>query len=145
MHFLLCSFFFSSRRRHTRLQGDWSSDVCSSDLWKRLAIFVNAPCWRSCTVQDLGSRKSPNSKRATSTALATCCGFAAAKDGRIDRLCCRPNYWNCCVAIGERGGLRAGCFPAPILRGPSLPKPCSWLAGKRGERQAFLNLFIRTC
>src|ERR1022692_5300165 len=24
--------FFSSRRRHTRLQGDWSSDVCSSDL-----------------------------------------------------------------------------------------------------------------
>src|ERR1039457_1268878 len=23
--------FFSSRRRHTRLQGDWSSDVCSSD------------------------------------------------------------------------------------------------------------------
>src|SRR5256885_9738173 len=28
----LCCFFFSSRRRHTRLQGDWSSDVCSSDL-----------------------------------------------------------------------------------------------------------------
>src|SRR6266480_5923680 len=25
-------FFFSSRRRHTRLTGDWSSDVCSSDL-----------------------------------------------------------------------------------------------------------------
>src|SRR5256885_12191139 len=28
-------FFFSSRRRHTRLQGDWSSDVCSSDLKDR--------------------------------------------------------------------------------------------------------------
>src|SRR5256885_9881494 len=28
----MCLFFFSSRRRHTRLQGDWSSDVCSSDL-----------------------------------------------------------------------------------------------------------------
>src|SRR2546426_9321487 len=28
----LVLFFFSSRRRHTRLQGDWSSDVCSSDL-----------------------------------------------------------------------------------------------------------------
>src|SRR5688500_1572297 len=25
-------YFFSSRRRHTSLQGDWSSDVCSSDL-----------------------------------------------------------------------------------------------------------------
>src|SRR5256885_8450888 len=29
-------FFFSSRRRHTRLQGDWSSDVCSSDLFREL-------------------------------------------------------------------------------------------------------------
>src|SRR5256885_3122138 len=29
--------FFSSRRRHTRLQGDWSSDVCSSDLGRSLA------------------------------------------------------------------------------------------------------------
>src|SRR5256885_12417470 len=29
-------FFFSSRRRHTRLQGDWSSDVCSSDLDRRV-------------------------------------------------------------------------------------------------------------
>src|SRR5437763_7983907 len=29
---LLCFFFFSSRRRHTRYIGDWSSDVCSSDL-----------------------------------------------------------------------------------------------------------------
>src|SRR5207248_8836572 len=26
------TFFFSSRRRHTRSYGDWSSDVCSSDL-----------------------------------------------------------------------------------------------------------------
>src|ERR1017187_10999362 len=34
-------FFFSSRRRHTRYIGDWSSDVCSSDLcaasWKTWA------------------------------------------------------------------------------------------------------------
>src|SRR2546430_958987 len=28
----LCVFFFSSRRRHTRFDCDWSSDVCSSDL-----------------------------------------------------------------------------------------------------------------
>src|SRR2546430_4670676 len=27
-----CSFFFSSRRRHTIFDYDWSSDVCSSDL-----------------------------------------------------------------------------------------------------------------
>src|SRR2546426_3184383 len=35
-HCLLPFFFFSSRRRHTRLQGDWSSDVCSSDLFFEL-------------------------------------------------------------------------------------------------------------
>src|SRR5580698_11383086 len=29
-------FFFSSRRRHTRLTCDWSSDVCSSDLDRRV-------------------------------------------------------------------------------------------------------------
>src|SRR5688500_19565487 len=33
-------FFFSSRRRHTRLQGDWSSDVCSSDLEKALEAYL---------------------------------------------------------------------------------------------------------
>src|SRR5256885_12219911 len=32
-------FFFSSRRRHTRLQGDWSSDVCSSDLGEHRAVI----------------------------------------------------------------------------------------------------------
>src|SRR5256885_3230015 len=32
LRLFFCFFFFSSRRRHTRLQGDWSSDVCSSDL-----------------------------------------------------------------------------------------------------------------
>src|SRR5207248_4999508 len=29
------TYFFSSRRRHTRSYGDWSSDVCSSDLISR--------------------------------------------------------------------------------------------------------------
>src|SRR5207249_6264128 len=35
------SFFFSSRRRHTRSKRDWSSDVCSSDL--RCSASA---CWR---------------------------------------------------------------------------------------------------
>src|SRR5256885_17253072 len=34
-------FLFSSRRRHTRLQGDWSSDVCSSDLSVPIIGTVN--------------------------------------------------------------------------------------------------------
>src|SRR5207248_8886430 len=38
-------FFFSSRRRHTRSYGDWSSDVCSSDLVsnRKLPVFVSDP------------------------------------------------------------------------------------------------------
>src|SRR5690348_3278838 len=41
---LVFFFFFSSRRRHTRWTGDWSSDVCSSDLvsW-RLVFLINVP------------------------------------------------------------------------------------------------------
>src|SRR5256886_13805336 len=35
--FLIFFFFFSSRRRHTRFDCDWSSDVCSSDLYHLLA------------------------------------------------------------------------------------------------------------
>src|SRR6266478_2641143 len=33
----MCFFFFSSRRRHTRFDCDWSSDVCSSDLQRTIA------------------------------------------------------------------------------------------------------------
>src|SRR2546426_4934985 len=35
LDWLAVCFFFSSRRRHTRLQGDWSSDVCSSEIIRR--------------------------------------------------------------------------------------------------------------
>src|SRR6266516_2840216 len=38
MGLLVFVFFFSSRRRHTRSYGDWSSDVCSSDLGLDAAI-----------------------------------------------------------------------------------------------------------
>src|SRR5437867_5483404 len=45
-------FFFSSRRRHTRSYGDWSSDVCSSDL-STIASTTSRPhggsgCTRFC-------------------------------------------------------------------------------------------------
>src|SRR5437868_9113222 len=37
------SFFFSSRRRHTRSKRDWSSDVCSSDLGPAAGIGLLIP------------------------------------------------------------------------------------------------------
>src|SRR5699024_11839170 len=39
---LICCFFFSSRRRHTRSKRDWSSDVCSSDL-RRTELNLTMP------------------------------------------------------------------------------------------------------
>src|SRR5256886_2472116 len=39
----LLLFFFSSRRRHTRFDCDWSSDVCSSDLIRTLIHLETLP------------------------------------------------------------------------------------------------------
>src|SRR5438477_12907242 len=63
-------FFFSSRRRHTRLTCDWSSDVCSSDLLKvdlgrvrglsRMTIEVSRPSKKqSPPVRGIGSEMPP--------------------------------------------------------------------------------------
>src|SRR5256885_5259790 len=50
-----CGFFFSSRRRHTRLQGDWSSDVCSSDLYSPgLILLLIAAFVLSAAFHELG-------------------------------------------------------------------------------------------
>src|SRR5256885_741393 len=60
------SFFFSSRRRHTRLQGDWSSDVCSSDLIELLATeaLVNEGLVPRADFDKMKSRAAFNLERA---------------------------------------------------------------------------------
>src|SRR5256886_11547880 len=42
--------FFSSRRRHTRFDCDWSSDVCSSDLdaWREGGIATDGLSGQTC-------------------------------------------------------------------------------------------------
>src|SRR5262245_65358759 len=42
---VLRSFFFASRRRHTRCLSDWSSDVCSSDLGTSLITAGSISNW----------------------------------------------------------------------------------------------------
>src|SRR5256886_7769123 len=54
MCMVLLYFFFSSRRRHTRFDCDWSSDVCSSDLRVRLA--EHAPLRRAALRRRAGRR-----------------------------------------------------------------------------------------
>src|SRR5256886_4954677 len=43
-------FFFSSRRRHTRFDCDWSSDVCSSDLQDSTHMTAQIPASDIATV-----------------------------------------------------------------------------------------------
>src|SRR5256885_9399395 len=50
--YIVVVFFFSSRRRHTRLQGDWSSDVCSSDL---VHLFSASP-WQMDVAFPVGDK-----------------------------------------------------------------------------------------
>src|SRR5215469_2988090 len=55
---LLCFFFFSSRRRHTRSLRDWSSDVCSSDLTEPANRFLERlQQARGANLGDLGEEK----------------------------------------------------------------------------------------
>src|SRR6266498_1298480 len=61
-------FFFSSRRRHTRCGRDWSSDVCSSDLFGEPAApyLVSVECGELATSTLPGAavdRKSPPKPR----------------------------------------------------------------------------------
>src|SRR5207248_5923275 len=72
-------FFFSSRRRHTRSYGDWSSDVCSSDLIFWPAATAIAPWWRAaatlttgwqngksrCAILPAGAKNSCSTEQAT--------------------------------------------------------------------------------
>src|SRR5437867_8870277 len=54
--FIIFIFFFSSRRRHTRSYGDWSSDVCSSDLSTEPIVDLNTPTNVTAAARDAGSR-----------------------------------------------------------------------------------------
>src|SRR5207248_1439843 len=58
-------FFFSSRRRYTRSYGDWSSDVCSSDLGGAWHSFAVAAVARLRTLAD--RENSSGDPRATQT------------------------------------------------------------------------------
>src|SRR5215467_8489724 len=71
-------FFFSSRRRHTRLQGDWSSDVCSSDL---------PSIARNATVMVLG-------RRGYETAIEGTNGFVCMVDRAWMDTFASAQFWN---------------------------------------------------
>src|SRR6266481_8246345 len=74
-------FFFSSRRRHTRWNCDWSSDVCSSDL---LGLATLVLPWGGCQyareMESALREGEENSLQAVSQTIA------ASLQGRTDLL-----------------------------------------------------------
>src|SRR5256885_8096323 len=115
---LVCAlfvFFFSSRRRHTRLQGDWSSDVCSSDLRPITGSLSRrcAPTTRSETRpgrRRTAPRQAPGdwARRAASRPPGTAC----AGRSQIGRAACR-----------ERGEISGG---AVSLKKKKREEGCIW-------------------
>src|SRR5205807_6186391 len=89
-------FFFSSRRRHTRLQGDWSSDVCSSDLHWLMAEQEIDNGKPTVTQRDPVAHKKPLAVRTAMPNgighgfdLRTCWRLTAPTDDEIGRASCR--------------------------------------------------------
>src|SRR5205085_7874124 len=103
---LIVFFFFSSRRRHTRFDCDWSSDVCSSDLGHRSEpAFGRSPgqavagsprrAWRVCRTaagarraleRHVGDRVSPRAFLLRRPSL-TCGGNQEAYDVSVCQPC----------------------------------------------------------
>src|SRR5205807_5813453 len=91
-----------SRRRHTRLQGDWSSDVCSSDLsvWPAALTLL-------CQSQELFSRNSM-----ATLAAARLCRCAKLRIGRSNLQ--GPVKNSMSLSLLFRNGLR-GEFSAWVM------------------------------
>src|SRR5688500_20118835 len=99
-------FFFSSRRRHTRLQGDWSSDVCSSDLFRNLG---KNKLYSGINIIGL------------TVGLAACLliGVFISHELKIGRASCRERVqiWGGGECLRRNGGMRAlAATGTPALR-----------------------------
>src|SRR2546429_6213838 len=91
----LCSFFVSSRRRHTRCSRDWSSDVCSSDLWLsesgatiRVAQDLLGQSDMETTLR-VYTHSVPDSKRRAIANVAALLFPSVPPEGKIGRASCR--------------------------------------------------------
>src|SRR5439155_7401045 len=81
------SFFFSSRRRHTRWPRDWSSDVCSSDLTEPQ---FDAPAPHQ---QQSGIRETTLQTRAQTVADCLYSGTKTRSEERRVGKECKSRWW----------------------------------------------------
>src|SRR6266480_8011947 len=107
---MIVFFFFSSRRRHTRLTCDWSSDVCSSDLDVHAVLELEPEELRVLAEQDAVDLRARVFEGEETMARGRGLHVAhlaphedAAEEGiRADRLPDQPGE------LGDREGLRHG-------------------------------------
>src|SRR5690348_18436982 len=91
-------FFFSSRRRHTRWTGDWSSDVCSSDLLDRRTSEVFETLFGQDAeriVRSYPHQLSGGQRQRVLIAQAIACRPSVLEIGRAS---CRERVWNSVLA-----------------------------------------------
>src|SRR5690348_17735139 len=90
MHTACLSFFFSSRRRHTRWTGDWSSDVCSSDLGGQLDCICLVRIARSTVIASKAvTMSSTATMMNTEVQLPVVC-LMRSEERRVGKEC---RYW----------------------------------------------------
>src|SRR5688572_33212016 len=89
-------FFFSSRRRHTRFDCDWSSDVCSSDLafMATSKMPVTAPIIRNSgkEASQCVNEGISKTKRQYNTAAASVIRRLRSEERRVGKEC-RSGWW----------------------------------------------------
>src|SRR5438093_13487304 len=83
-YFLRHLFFFSSRRRHTRLVSDWSSDVCSSDLSRARSP---APKFHAPQTIERGSLSPTSTFVSCSRSAFGCFSASRSEERRVGKEC----------------------------------------------------------
>src|SRR5438270_13999363 len=86
-------FFFSSRRRHTRFDCDWSSDVCSSDLVHDCGGIRK----NSATRQTRPPHRNSAKERYVIIAFVICAAYTSTEGDRSEERRvgkeCRARWW----------------------------------------------------
>src|SRR5207302_3258168 len=91
-YYIFRFFFFSSRRRHTRFSRDWSSDVCSSDLFlntlPQFLVLIGCVSLRSLVsraITSLASSPSPRDRRIVADTTSAPCRGPRSEERRVGK------------------------------------------------------------
>src|SRR3989475_9314513 len=128
---MLLFFFFSSRRRHTRFDCDWSSDVCSSDLGVAVLADNTWAAMQGRKKLKIEWEKSPHSvwnsdtykKELQETARKP--GKVARENGDVD------------AAFAKGGKIVEAEYYAPLLAHASMEPPAALAVYRDGKAEVW--------